>query len=88
MNRLAFVCVAAVTLMAQGRQGIRPRPNASDYPAHEAIAGTTIAAVVLSPDEVRNLFATDLHKAAISWSRSGSTRKVARTSISHRAILF
>jgi hypothetical protein len=62
MNRLAFVCVAAVTLMAQGRQGIRPRPNASDYPAHEAIAGTTIAAVVLSPDEVRNLFATDLHK--------------------------
>lgn len=45
--------------------GIRPRPAASDYPAQEHGTGLTIAAAVISPEQVRSMFATDLTRGYI-----------------------
>jgi hypothetical protein len=42
---------------------MRPRGDATDYPAHAAGAGVTLAARVLPADQVRKLFATDLNRA-------------------------
>jgi hypothetical protein len=43
-------------------QGIRPRDNSTDYPAHQAGKGVTIAAAVIAPDQVAKLFASDLNR--------------------------
>jgi hypothetical protein len=59
MKQLVLLSLAA-TLCAE--TGLRPRPSASDYAAHESGAGATIAATVLSPDQARKLFAVDLNK--------------------------
>jgi hypothetical protein len=40
--------------------GIKPRTAPADYAAQAEANGVKIAAEVLSPDNVRNLFATDL----------------------------
>ena len=59
-----FVLAAAAMLMQAGAaDGIRPRPSASDYPAHETAGGITVAAAAIPADQVRKLFATDLNKA-------------------------
>jgi hypothetical protein len=60
MNKLILVTFAAGALFAQGERGIKPRPSASDYPAHQNGASATVAAAVLSPEQVRKMFAADL----------------------------
>jgi hypothetical protein len=42
--------------------GMRPRPQLSDYAAHESVPALTLAAEILSKDQVENAFATDLNK--------------------------
>src|ERR1051325_1075237 len=64
MKKLVFV-LAAAALMA-GETGIRPRPNAADYPASQSGAGATLGAAVLSPDQVKKLFAIDLTRLGYS----------------------
>src|SRR5437868_6822730 len=60
MKKLVLV-LAAAGLFA-GETGIRPRGSASDYPAQVTGAGATLGAAVLSPDQVKKLFAVDLNK--------------------------
>ena len=60
MRTLLLTCVLAGALVAG--DGVRPRPEASDYPGHESANGVTIAAQALSPDQVKHLFATDLSR--------------------------
>ena len=59
MRLLAGLCLVAALLPAG--DGIRPRGTSSDYPAHAAADGITIAAAIIPPDQVRKLFATDLN---------------------------
>jgi hypothetical protein len=59
MKTLLLFTLAA-TLSAQ--TGIRARATAADYPAHQAGAGATIGAVIVTPDQTRKLFAVDLTK--------------------------
>ena len=59
MRLLAYLSLAAVLLPAG--DGIRPRGSSADYPAHATADGTTLAAAVIPPDQVRKLFATDLN---------------------------
>ncbi len=60
---LLFLGLSTGLLLARDSGGIRPRPAASDYPAHQAAGGLTIAAAVVPADQVGKLFATDLNKA-------------------------
>jgi hypothetical protein len=63
MKRLACVCLAGGLLLAGDGNGIRPRGNATDYPAHETSGGITVAGAVIPPDECRRMFSADLDKA-------------------------
>ena len=56
-----LVCCALAGALSAG-DGVRPRPDASDYPSHETAHGVTIAAQALAPDRVKQLFATDLSR--------------------------
>lgn len=59
MKQLVLLSVAA-TLWAE--TGLKPRPAATDYAAHQSGAGATIAATVLSGDQAKKIFAVDLNK--------------------------
>jgi len=63
MNRLACLCLISGLLLAGDGNGIRPRGNASDYPAHETAGGTTVAGAVIPPDQCRRMFSADLDHA-------------------------
>ena len=58
MRPAALICVS-LTVFAEG---VPPRSQASDYAAQAEANGVKIAAEILSPDNVLNMFATDLSK--------------------------
>jgi hypothetical protein len=57
--------VALAAALSAGEHGIRPRPTPDDYPARETAKGFTLAAAVLTPEQVKKRFATELNKAYI-----------------------
>jgi len=61
MKKVILISLAAGALFADGERGIRPRPSASDYPAHQNGASVTVAAAMLSPEQTRKQFAVDLN---------------------------
>ncbi len=63
MKQKAFLVLFTSAVMLAGGDGLRPRGNVSDYPAHASVAGVAIGASVVPPDQVRKLFATDLNRA-------------------------
>ncbi len=65
MNRLCIVAVAAGALIAAPRQGLKPRASASGYPATATGASVTVGALLLSPDQVRSRFSTDLNRGYV-----------------------
>jgi hypothetical protein len=56
----AATCFTAGILLA-GSPGVRPRSAASDYPAHQSIAGMTIGAALIPRGDVKKIFAADLN---------------------------
>jgi hypothetical protein len=60
MHRVVLICCASGCLLVDG---IRPRTDSAEYPAHASSKGITIAAAALAPDRVKKLFATDLNSA-------------------------
>ena len=62
MRKVILVSLVAGALFAQAERGIRPRPSASDYPAHQNGASVTVAAAMLSPEQTRKQFAVDLNR--------------------------
>lgn len=65
MKKAALVWMAAGVLMARDGDGIRPRPSAQDYGAHETAAGVTLGASVIPPEQVKHMFATDLNRGYV-----------------------
>ncbi len=61
-TRLAMILIAGGAFCAAGREGLKPRASASDYPASATGAPATIGAVLLSPDEARSRFSTDVSR--------------------------
>lgn len=57
--------IALAAVLWAGEHGIRPRPTPDDYPARETAKGFTLAAAVLTPQEVKKRFATDLNRAYV-----------------------
>lgn len=60
MRKAILAAVTVSALLAE--TGMRPRAAASDYPAHQAGAGVTIGAAILTPEQAKKLFAVDLNK--------------------------
>src|SRR5271169_2511825 len=56
------ITVAISAMLWAGQNGIRPRPTPDDYPAREKATGFTLAAAVLTPEQVKKRFATDLNR--------------------------
>ena len=59
MRSIFAICIAACLMYAD--TGLRPRGSANDYPVHVTQNGITVAAAVVTPAQVRKIFATDLN---------------------------
>jgi len=57
--------IAMAAALLGGEHGIRPRPAPDDYPARATAKGFTLAAAVLTPQEVKKRFATDLNRGYV-----------------------
>ena len=53
--------IAMVAALCLGGQGVHPRPTPEDYPTRKSGGGFTLAAAVLTPDQVKKRFATNLN---------------------------
>jgi hypothetical protein len=65
MSLRGSIIVAAIALAAlvwADNRGMRPRPTPNDYPARQTVDGVTLAAAVLTPEQVKRRFATDLNR--------------------------
>lgn len=57
---------AALCSLAVGDYiGVPPRPSAADYPVQQAVKSGTIAAAIMSADQVGKLFSTEIAKKYI-----------------------
>lgn len=59
-------CLAAIflaTLAAGDDSGTTPRSKPSDYPAHQKVKTAELAAVILTPDEVKKIFSSEVARA-------------------------
>jgi hypothetical protein len=64
-GRCLLVPVAAAALFAAGREGLKPRASAGEYAAHATAGSLTLGAVVLSQDEVRSRFSSELNRGYV-----------------------
>jgi hypothetical protein len=64
MKRATLFAAMIATAWAQ-TSSMRPRPDANDYPANGHVPGATIAAVALSPAQVKTAFGSDTYKGYI-----------------------
>jgi hypothetical protein len=60
MRAAALLMAASLPLLCQRGPGLAPRSDPGDYAARGEDKGIRVAAEVLSPDNVRNMFSTDL----------------------------
>jgi hypothetical protein len=58
-----LILVGAFVASAQAISGVHPRARASDYDAAQQRGSVTYAASVLSADQVKHIFATDISKS-------------------------
>lgn len=56
----ALILISLAAAFAANNGGIKPRPAPSDYAAHEAAQDLTVAAAILTPDQVKATFSTEL----------------------------
>ena len=60
---LAVICV--VSLSAEAPKGTVPRATANRYPAHAQQSGVGIGVTLLTSDQVRKAFASDVNKCCV-----------------------
>jgi len=62
----AAMILASVTfLLADGPKGTEPRPAATGYTAHTEVNGIAVGATLLSADQVRRNFASDVNRCCM-----------------------
>lgn len=59
---VALGCLLAAPVFGADSNGLKPRKNAGDYAAQAGQNGAVLAGSLLSPDEVKKLFSTDLNR--------------------------
>src|SRR5262245_12466143 len=65
MNRLVRCTLLAafpLALLAETQDGIPPRSSAADYPSHAEAEGVAVGAALLTADQVRHNFVSDLNR--------------------------
>jgi hypothetical protein len=65
LDRLALACFSAAALMAGDPEGIAPRPRVSDYQLRAQTAGADFGAELLSQEETRKTFVSDIDRAYV-----------------------
>jgi hypothetical protein len=60
--RPTVLTLFATTVLAGSQDGIEPRKNVSDYPAYAELQNAAIGAVLLSAEQVRANFVSDLNR--------------------------
>lgn len=66
MKRCLLVLGAAgIVVVAAARDGLAPRASVADYPAKAEAGPAAVGAALLSPDQVRKSFSTDLNSGYI-----------------------
>ena len=65
MTRAAKFSLVLLLAGAAAAQGIRPRRDLADYQARSERDGVSVGAALLSPDQVRNTFASGLNRAYV-----------------------
>lgn len=75
MTRPVALGLAWIGLAVAAPRGLPVRTSPADYAAHAEQSGAKMAAEVLSPDDVRNLFSTDLRNYIVVevavWPKEG-----------------
>lgn len=56
------IAATLATLVSASDTGTPPRPNSSDYPVSRQAKSATIGAVLLTPDQVKRIFPSDVNK--------------------------
>ena len=65
MSRLALACFSVAALSAGDPRGIAPRPRVSDYEQRAQTAAAEIGAELLSEEETRKTFVSDIHRGYV-----------------------
>jgi hypothetical protein len=60
-----MILVSLTFLMAEGPKGTEPRPAAAGYPAHAEIHGVAVGASLLTADEARRSFTSDVNRCCL-----------------------
>jgi hypothetical protein len=60
--RGALLAAFPLALLAETQDGIPPRRSAADYPAHAQVEGVAIGAALLTAEQVRHNFVSDLNR--------------------------
>src|SRR5262249_31986675 len=62
---IAMSLVSVTFLAAEGPKGTEPRPAATAYPSHAEINGIAVGAALLTADEARRLFVSDVNRCCL-----------------------
>jgi hypothetical protein len=62
---VAMILVSATSLVADGPKGTEPRLAATGYGAHTEINGIAVGASLLTPDQARRNFASDVNRCCL-----------------------
>jgi len=83
LSHSTLLLIFSVSIMAGSREGIAPRGSASDYPAHTEVEDFALGASLLTAEQVRSNFASDLNRGYIVvevsiYPKTGTSLEVAR----------
>src|SRR5450759_90051 len=70
MKAITLALAFAAVGFAGGPGGIRPRGSSSDYRSQDTRNGTTVAAQIMPPDQVRSTFSTGLTRDYVVVERA------------------
>ena len=62
---IAAVLICVLSLSAEAPRGTVPRATADRYPVHAGQSGVTVGVTLLTPDQVRNTFASDVNRCCL-----------------------
>ncbi len=62
---VATIPMSVTLLLAQGPKGTEPRPAAASYSAHAETNGFTVGASVLTADQARHIFVSDVNRCCL-----------------------
>jgi len=83
LARWALLAAFSFTVLAETQNGIQPRQSATDYPAHVEMDGVAVGAALLTAEQVRSSFVSDLNRGYLvvevsEYPKTGDSIELAR----------